>query len=501
MLEKLEAQRIVHERIRDDVHDGKGSGPRSGYTDRHLIEHEISKKRRHIPIRGLVSRAHDALLALKPVWLMSPTSVAQFVPPGSASFDLVIIDEASQMTPEMAVGALARGTQIVVVGDPKQLPPSNWFKTQSDQRSAEDEEDDGAEIDSESILDLAFSRLNHRRRLKWHYRSRHSSLIQFSNRQFYENQLVVFPSPVLSDDLLGVKSHFVGGTYEGRVNLTEARAVIEALVGLIYTRPELTYGVATMNVDQRELIFQEFERIKSDHKVVRDYADAREGTVDEVFIKNLENIQGDERDIILVSTLYGPPPGGGRPLQRFGLFTRKDGHRRLNVLVTRARMATLVFTSLRPSDVIVTDTSSEGVQAFKAYLAYAEGAPTAESDAGGVPDSDFEVFVADRIRSHGYEVVPQVGVEGFRIDLGIKHPSYPVGFLAGIECDGASYHSHLSVRDRDRIRQEVLESLGWRIYRVWSTDWFNDPAKETGPHVTWLEVVPEKAAAAFARPA
>lgn len=498
ILEGLEADRIIAERLEDHIPQGKGYGPKSGWTDEHLIHNEIGKVRRHIPMRDLVTRAHGAMQALKPVWLMSPTSVAQFVPPGTASFDLVIIDEASQMTPEMAVGALARGAQVVVVGDPKQLPPSNWFKNKAD--SGDDDEDDGDfNIETESILDLAFSRLNDRRRLKWHYRSQHASLIQFSNRHFYDKELVIFPSPIIDDELLGVKSRFVGGAYEARINETEAKSVIEALVGLIYTRPELSFGVVTMNADQRELIFQEFERIKQENKTVREYVDRLDGSVDELFIKNLENVQGDERDIILVSTLYGPPPGGGKVLQRFGIFTRKDGHRRLNVLVTRARRATILFTSLRPSDVVITENSSEGVQAFKAYLSYAEGAPTAESEAGGVPDSDFEEFVADRIESQGYQVVPQVGVEGFRIDLGVKHPAYPSGFLAGVECDGASYHSHLCVRDRDRIRQEVLERLGWNIYRVWSTDWFNDPARETAKLLAWLDELRDRYQAKFER--
>lgn len=497
LLEELEAARIIAERLDVSAPIGNGSGARTTWTDLCLIENECSKIKRHVPIRDLVSRAYGALQALKPVWLMSPTSVAQFVPPGTAEFDLIVVDEASQMTPEMAVGALARAAQVVIVGDPKQLPPTNFFKNRADAVD-DDDEDDGLDVESESILDLAFSRLDHRRRLKWHYRSQHASLIQFSNRQFYDNELVIFPSPVTSDEFLGVKSRFVGGTYEGRVNVKEAEAVIEALVGLIYARPELTYGVVTMNMQQRELIFQEFERIKAQDRVVAAYAEAREGTVDELFIKNLENVQGDERDIMLVSTVYGPPPGGGRVLQRFGLFTRKDGHRRLNVLVTRARMATLLYTSLRPTDVVITETSSHGVRALREYLAYAEGAAFVDHEEGAPPDSDFEEFVADRVRAHGYEVVPQVGVEGFRIDLGIKHPAYAAGFLAGVECDGAAYHSGLAVRDRDRIRQEVLERLGWRIYRIWSTDWFNDPERETAKLIAWLDRLREKAEAALA---
>jgi very-short-patch-repair endonuclease len=496
-IEELEATRIVAERLADEPPPGNGTGARTTWTDQCLVENECSKIKRHIPIRDLVTRAHAALQVLKPVWLMSPTSVAQFVPPGTAEFDLVIVDEASQMTPEMAVGALARAGQVVIVGDPKQLPPSNFFKNRAEGID-DDDEDDGLDVESESILDLAFSRLDNRRRLKWHYRSQHASLIQFSNRQFYDGELVIFPSPVTSDDFLGVKSTFVGGAYEGRVNVKEAEAVIEALVGLIYARPELTFGVVAMNLQQRELIFQEFERIKTQNRVVAAYVEAREGTVDELFIKNLENVQGDERDIILVSTVYGPPPGGGRVLQRFGLFNRKDGHRRLNVLVTRARMATLLYTSLRPNDVVITETSSQGVRSLREYLGYAEGAAFVDHDEGGEADSDFEEFVADRIRAFGYEVVPQVGVEGFRIDLGVKHSAYPTGYLAGVECDGATYHSALSVRDRDRIRQEVLERLGWRIYRIWSTDWFNDPERETTKLLAWLERLREKAEATFA---
>lgn len=497
LLSELEAARIIGDRLRNEVPYGNGSGPRPTWTDLCLVENETSKSKRHIPIRDLVTRAHGALQALKPVWLMSPTSVAQFVPPGTADFDLILIDEASQMTPEMAVGALARGSQVVVVGDPKQLPPTNFFKNKAE-AIEDDEEDDGLEIENESILDLAFSRLDHRRRLKWHYRSQHADLIQFSNRQFYDNELVIFPSPITADDFLGVKSHFVGGAYEGRVNAMEAQAVIEALVGLIYARPELTFGVVTMNMQQRELIFQEFERLRTQNKIVADYAQQREGTVDELFIKNLENVQGDERDIILVSTVYGPPPGGGRVPQRFGLFTRKDGHRRLNVLVTRSRMATLLYTSLRPTDVVITENSSQGVRAFREYLAYAEGAAFVDNEEGGTPDSDFEEFVAERIRAHGYQAIPQIGVDGFRIDLGIKHPSFPTGFLAGVECDGATYHSGLSVRDRDRIRQDVLERLGWRIYRIWSTDWFNDPERETTKLIAYLDRLRERAEASAA---
>lgn len=493
-LAKLEALRILADRATDRVPRGRGIGPKSDYTDLALVEHELSKQKRHIPVRELFLRAHSAVQVLKPVWMMSPTTVAQFSPPSAARFDLVIIDEASQMTPEMAVGALARGAQIVVVGDPKQLPPYDQFKV----AIADGDDDDGVDVEAESILDLAFAKVANKRRLKWHYRSQHERLIQFSNREFYDQELVIFPSAITGDDYLGVRSEFVGGLYQARVNPKEAEAVIEAAVGLMAARPELSLGIVAMNADQRELIFQTFEDMKAQQRLVRDYVQRWEGGIEEFFIKTLENVQGDERDVIIVSTLYGPAEVGGKVAQRFGLLVRKDGHRRLNVLMTRAKRANWIFTSMRPSDVVVGPTSSRGVQSFQRMLAYADGAPTTDRDSGhdlAEPESDFEQFVAERLRAHGYEVVYQVGVDRYRIDLGIRHEAYPGGFLAGIECDGASYHSSFTVRDRDRIRQAVLERLGWRIWRVWSTDWFNDPERELGRLLQWLDGLRDEALA------
>lgn len=494
-LYRLEAHRIISARLQDYPDPGIDYGPRSTWTGHALIRHELAKKRRHIPVRALIGRASQALQTMKPVWLMSPLSVAQYLPAGSAWFDLVVIDEASQMKPEFAVGAIARGGQVVVVGDPKQLPPSDFFETR---QPSSDEEDDKEDIDSESILDLAIERLSNVRKLKWHYRSRHASLIAFSNRYFYERELIVFPNPVTFDEVCGVKHFFVGGNYERRVNEKEAHAVIKAAIGLMYSRPDLSIGIVTMNSDQRELIFGELARIAEDDEAVRAYRDRHENSIEPFFVKNLENVQGDERDVIIISTLYGPAPGKSSVLQRFGPINRENGWRRLNVLFTRAKMSTMIYTSLKPNDILVGEGSSRGVRALRAYLEYAAGGAVADSAEGGEADSDFEVFVADRLRAAGYEVVPQVGVEGFRIDLGVRHASYPIGFIAGVECDGATYHSGLSVRDRDRIRQDVLEGLGWRIYRIWSTDWFTDADRETKRLLEWLAVVQRAAAAQYA---
>ena len=478
-LQSLEAQRIVSQRLADRPPWGNDIGPKGSWTEAALINNEVSKKKRHIPIRDLTKRAGQALQALKPVWMMSPSSVAQYVQPETVIFDLVVIDEASQMRPEYATSAILRGKQLVVVGDSKQLPPTDFFQTSlaglGDQDDADDEE--SITVDTESILDLANSRIGNRRQLSWHYRSRHESLIQFSNRQFYDRRLVVFPSPSTDDPLLGVKHVYVKGTYEASINQAEAEAIIRDAIGLMIAHPECSMGIATMNIKQTELIKAEFDRLSGEHEAVRNYISAYAGGIDSFFIKNLENVQGDERDVILISTVYGPDKAG-RVMQRFGPIASDVGHRRLNVLVTRAKLSTRIYTSLRSGDIKVVDGSKPGTIATRDYLTYAEGGARFDLAEGGEPDSDFEVFVADRLRAADFEIAHQVGVEKFRIDLGVRHPDYPLGFIAGIECDGARYHSGFTVRDRDKIRQSVLEGLCWKIYRVWSTDWFTNPDRE-----------------------
>lgn len=497
-LQKIEAKRILARRIEEDnprVPEGIGRGPRGTWTEKALLLHQIGLQRRHIPIRDLVERAGGALATLKPVWMMSPTSAAQYIKPGKAVFDLVLIDEASQMRPEYAVGSVARGGQLVVVGDSNQLPPTDFFNVSSP--DMQDDEDEDYAIDTESILDLANEKLPHKRALNWHYRSEHESLIQFSNRRFYDRRLVIFPSPTRNDPLLGVQHRFVSnGCYEGQINEPEAKAVIEEAYGIMAARPELTMGIATMNLKQRELIRNEIERLEGQDKFVRDYIERHAGTIEPFIIKNLETIQGDERDVILISTVYGPDRNGNM-FQRFGPLNSKVGHRRLNVLVTRAKQMTRVVTSLRPDQIKVTENSSEGVQATQAYLRHAAGGAEFETYGNGEPDSDFELFVAERLRGAGYDVDHQVGVEGFRIDLGVRHASFPLGYIAGVECDGASFHSGLTVRDRDKIRQSILERLGWNIHRVWSTDWFNSPDREMGRLVEALEKWREAAAASY----
>lgn len=499
-LHALEAKAIVARRLADAAPPaGVDHGRTGDFTDMGLLRHELALKRSRTPLRDVVHRAGAALQALKPVWMMSPTSAAQYIRPGSLAFDLLVVDEASQMRPEYAISAVLRGDQFVVVGDANQLPPSDHFQIAE---AVADDADEGVGVtaDTESILDLANQRFRRKRRLKWHYRSQHESLIQFSNRAFYARDLVVFPSPMGNDDaLLGVKCRYVeGAVYEASINQREAEAVIDEAFRLMRAYPQHSLGIAAMNAKQTELIQNEFDRLILEQPEIRRYVDEYAGGVEEFFIKNLENVQGDERDVILISTVYGPNRDG-RVLQNFGLMNREVGWRRLNVLVTRAKLSTRLFTSLRPDDVKVTAGSSRGVRTLRDYLTYAHAGAHYEDASGGEPDSDFEVFVAEALEAAGYRVVHQVGVENFRIDLGVRHPDYPVGFVAGIECDGASFHRGFTVRDRDRIRQSVLEAMGWNIYRIWSTEWFADPARELARLLAFLDA--QRAAFAAHRPA
>ena len=466
---------------------GNDSGPIKSYTQGALIANEIPKQKRHIPIRQLIERAGEALQAMKPVLMMSPHALAQYAPPGTLEFDLVVIDEASQMKPEFAVGALARGAQYVVVGDQKQLPPTDFFSASQ----TDDEDDDGGAAElAESILDLASSRLPHKRRLRWHYRSQHPSLIAYSNREFYDRELVIFPAAT-NDETHGVRAIEVDGLYQSNVNPVEAEQVIEEARRLIYQAAEdatdLSLGIATMNLKQSDLINAEFERLAARDPVVRAYVERWEGTVEPVFVKNIENVQGDERDVIIISTLFGPAEPGARPRQNFGAINRAAGHRRLNVLFTRAKRAMIVVTSLKTGDIAPTSSSSRGVHVFKGFLDYARGGAVYDDAEGAEAESPFEEFVAAKLKEASFDVVHQIGVEGFRIDLAVCHPDDPSIFIAGIECDGAPFHQGLTVRDRDVIRQQVLEGLGWSIWRIWSTDWYNDPDGEAGKLVSFLE--------------
>lgn len=471
-------------------------------TEMKLLEHLIPQQRPRVPVRQIMRRAGRAIQELKPCFMMGPQAVAQFLEPGRFQFDIVVMDEASQLRPEQAIGAIARGAQLVVVGDPKQLPPTSFFSRMSVADSDGDHEGIGqlATSDAESILDVCIAHFQPVRTLRWHYRSRHESLIAFSNHHFYRGNLVVFPSPYPKGKSLGLSYHHIkDGLYENQINHVEARRVVDAAVEHILQRPEDSLGIVTLNVKQRDLVAELLEeRLRSLSQALH-FKEKWEAEGMGLFVKNLENVQGDERDCILISTTFGKAKGTDVVRQNFGPISREGGWRRLNVLFTRARKAVAVYSSMRPEDIVSDGRTPEGTRALRNYLEYARDAVLAmDRETGLPPDSDFEIAVMDVLRAKGYEVTPQLGVAGFRIDIAVKHPRFLSGYLAAIECDGASYHSGVSVRDRDRIRQEILESLGWRnkIWRIWSTDWFRNPLAETDRMLRFLaqleaEMLPE----------
>ncbi len=465
--------------------EGCSSGKVGAFTEMGLIRHELGKKTRHVPVRDLVRRSGRALQSLMPCWMMSPLSVSWFLPRDGFSFDLVVMDEASQIRPEDAMGALMRAKQAIVVGDSKQMPPSRVFDSGSSLEGL------FAISSMESILSLAEgSRRFMSTRLRWHYRSRHQGLIAFSNAQYYDNDLLIFPSTHRTGSELGLhRIYLPEAAYEGSQNQAEAHRVVELIIQCgtenlaAPADRRMSLGVAAMNAPQRDLIEEILETRCNRDAAARQAVDALMRMSDPLFIQNLENVQGDERDHIIISFTYGPEPASRRVMQRFGPILQTGGERRLNVLFTRARMRLTAVTSMTSDQITAGPGSARGLRDLKAYLAYLEtgnipdlGSLTQKS---GTHDSAFEAEVASVLSSLGLHWESQVGVAGYFIDLGVYHPDKPAQFLLGIECDGATYHSSVVARDRDRIREEVIRSRGWDIYRIWSTDWFHNRGIET----------------------
>jgi len=487
-LDRAEVIARIH-RTPQQLPGGNSTGPKGFFTEMGLINNEAYKQKRHRPLRHLFQDAGNALRGLKPCWMMSPSTVASLVPREVIEqFDLVIVDEASQMAPERAFGVISRAKQCVVVGDPKQLPPTAFFqRSTSSEDSEEIDEVDTDALEEESILDLCTKSFHPVRRLKWHYRSRHGSLIAFSNKHFYNNELVVFPS---CDRDFAIQRHLVEAPrYVKGINLPEVKQVCDVVLQQLEEHPNRSLGVVAMNEAQSEEIAEQLEMLSIHHAELRRRLDLTDSS-DELFVKSLEKVQGDERDTIVISTTYGPSQPGGAVAMRFGPINQGGGHRRLNVLFTRAKYAIALVTSMESHQIQPTATSSQGVHALKGYLRYVE-AQSLETghQSGREPDSEFEIVVAEALTCHGYGVDCQVGVANYFIDLTIRHPDKPETYLLGVECDGATYHSARSARDRDKYRQAVLEGLGWKIYRIWSTDWFENPEAETRKLVTHIETL------------
>ncbi|OYZ14133.1 MAG: DNA helicase [Sphingomonadales bacterium 28-64-96] len=480
---KLDRQRL-HDNVSAILARHLGQVPRGAQGEMAVIRGEIAKKKRHFPLRKLFQKAPTAIQRIKPVLLMSPISVAQFLAPGTIEFDLLIFDEASQVRPEDALGAIARAKQIVVVGDQKQLPPTSFFDRLVADEGEDEETDEETEAllggaatvgELESILSLCEARGLSPRMLKWHYRSRDPSLIRVSNREFYRDQLILPPSPLQKDPSYGLIFKRVNGVYDRggrRDNCIEAETIVARVAEHARLTPDLSLGIVAFSAAQQNCLTELLELARREDAALDAFL--REGGVEDVFVKNIENVQGDERDVILISVGYGPSvPGGRLTSMVFGPVNSDGGERRLNVLFTRARVRCEVFASFDPSDIDVTRTSREGPKILKRFLDFAKTGIIDDTFMTGNPaDSDFELDVADVINGMGYLADPQVGSVGFKIDIGVRHPDQPGTYILAVECDGATYHSALWARERDRLRQDVLEHLGWRFHRIWSTDWF-----------------------------
>lgn len=442
-----------------------------------LIRREINKKKRHIPIRQLLLKAGNAVQQIKPVFMMSPMSVATFLVQGAMEFDLVIFDEASQVKVVDALIPILRGKQIVVVGDSKQMPPTDFFSRTFENEEDEEENKTG---DIESILGMFLAQGVNESMLKWHYRSKHDSLINVSNQEFYDGRLMVFPSSGANEKATGLKfNHFPESVYErgtSRTNPFEARKVAEQVMIHAKTNPELTLGVVAFSTAQRDCIILELERLRRQDSSCEMFFSKI--NLEEFFIKNLENVQGDERDVIYISIGYGRTIDK-KVTSSFGPINREGGERRLNVLITRARLAMEVFCNFTADDLATQSTTPFGVKALKSFLKYAEtGVLENRFETGKETDSPFEDEVISAIKKMGYDVEPQVGSAGFFIDIAVKDPNKLGKYVLAVECDGASYHSSASARDRDRLRQNVLEGMGWKFHRIWSTDWFRTQSRQ-----------------------
>lgn len=464
-----------------------------------ILLREGEKKRKKKGIRQLLTEVGDLAQTLKPCFLMSPLSVSTFLN-AETKFDVVIFDEASQIFPQDAIGAIYRGTQLIVVGDSKQMPPSNFFNTATDI----DDDDESEDItDFESILDLCSTAFP-QRRLKWHYRSRYEQLISFSNKNFYDNDLVTFPSAKVDAPGIGVDYYYVEGIFDRRskTNRVEAEHIVDLVFENIRKYPDRSLGVVAFSISQQNLIEKLIYKRRQSNAEFEEFFKA--DRAEPFFVKNLETVQGDERDTIIFSIAYAKD-SQGRLLLNFGPINREGGERRLNVAVTRAKLNVQLVSSMHYYDIDLARTKSVGARLLREYLDYAENGITALERSVSVDtsnpfeqfDSPFELEVCEFLREHGFAVDTQVGCSSFKIDLALKRPDSS-DYVLAIECDGATYHSSKTARDRDRLRQEVLERMGWKFYRIWSTDWFRNKQIEKqrllDATTTALENAPHKAA-------
>lgn len=483
---------ITPQRIRRAAAEAATAAMNDHPTEASLLRAEAAKQRRHLPIRRLFNQAQHVITAVRPCWAMSPLLVAEMIPAEAELFDVVIFDEASQIPPAEAIGSLARAPQVVIAGDDRQLPPTDFFNAQAaNDDEDEDDIDDGAlTSDIESILDVAKAGLIREEMLRWHYRSRDGRLIAFSNANIYGNGLTAFPGISLTAPISHHLVSFRPLPQQTPSNPDEVERVVDMVIDHARQRPHESLGVIAFgtrhanNVDEalrarlRELADSSLDEFFS------------EGPEERFFVKNIERVQGDERDVIILSVGYHKAANGTLPY-RFGPLNQPGGERRLNVAVTRARSQIHLVSSFSHHDMDPGRSSARGVELLRQYLEFAaSGGSEMGAAVSDVPLNPFELDILHRMEDQGIGVVPQYGVAGYRIDFACAHPDQPGRMVLAIEADGASYHSAHTARERDRLRQQVLEDKGWRFHRIWSTDWFRNPEAETNRAVeAWRQAV------------
>ncbi|MCB1506938.1 MAG: DUF3320 domain-containing protein [Hyphomicrobiaceae bacterium] len=485
-----EVLRLGAARVREAWAARKGTVSAVFGGEPRVLQFEAQKKKRHKPLRKLFAETPNLLPTLKPCLMMSPLSVAYYLPADRYTFDVVIFDEASQVRPHDAIGAIMRGKQLVVAGDSKQLPPTSFFDRASDTETEDDSQDIRA---LESILDALQARGMPASQLLWHYRSRHEDLIAYSNHHFYGGRLVTFPSPGaerLPD--LGIRfEHVEDGIYDDerdrvlktplRVNRVEAQRVARLVMEHARLRSNESLMVVTLGTSQRDVVEEEIKQARQLEMDLEEFFS--EDKAEPFYVKALEQVQGDERDVVMISVGYGKNSKGTLS-HNFGPINQQGGERRLNVLVTRARKQVVLVSSIRYTDIDPYKTSHAGPKLLRHYLEFAEvGASVLDRAENGLGfdrnyESPFEEQVGEALIRQGYSIKTQIGSSGFRVDMAVIDPRDPGRFLLGIECDGRTYHQSKTARDRDRLRQEKLEDLGWRIHRIWSTEWMKNPDHE-----------------------
>lgn len=441
-----------------------------------ILQREMTKKRGYMPLRKLLQKTPHVIRGLKPCFLMSPLSIAQYLSPEEEPFDVVIFDEASQIPVWDAIGAIGRGTSVIITGDSRQMPPTSFFnRSQSDES-----EDEDLEQDMESILDECTACGVPRMYLTWHYRSKSEALIAFSNKHYYEGRMTTFPAPTLHDTAL--QFHSVRGVYEPgakkRINEEEAKAVVAHVLQTLHS-PGFRYteatsiGVVTFNMQQQKLIEDLFEEARANDPTLEPYF--AEDNPEAIFVKNLENVQGDERGVIYFSTTYARD-AGGRMSMNFGPLNLTGGERRLNVAVTRARYAMHVFSSMQPEDIDLSRTRAQGAADLRAFLEYARNNSklSASAPSAGKPDA-LALRISASLAEQGWQCHTNIGASDYRVDIAVEDPDHENAVLAGITLDGATYGSARTARDRDVTRPEAMTLLGWRLIHAWALDWWRHP--------------------------